>query len=59
MRIHRLNVHLSLLEERFVSTKVIRVRNKDKPWFNDDCRHAFDLKQVAPLRWARDSSSLG
>ena len=40
-----LNVHLSLLVERFVPTKVIRVRNKDKPWFNDDCRHAFDIKQ--------------
>ena len=32
-----LNVHLSLLAERFVPTKVIRVHNKDKPWFNDDC----------------------
>ena len=29
-----LKVHLSLLVERFVLTKVIRVRNKDKPWFN-------------------------
>ena len=34
--VQRLNVHLSLLVERFVLTKVIRVRNKDKPWFNDD-----------------------
>ena len=32
--VERLNVHLSLLVERFVSTKVIRVRNKDKPLFN-------------------------
>ena len=31
-------MHLSLLVERFVPTKVIRVRNNDKPWFNDDCR---------------------
>ena len=44
-------VHLSLLVERFVPTKVIRVRNKDKPWFNDDCRRAFYLKQEAHLRW--------
>ena len=29
-------MHLSLLVERFVPTKVIRVRNKDKPWCNDD-----------------------
>ena len=27
----RLNVHLSLLAERFVQTKVIRVSNKDRP----------------------------
>ena len=48
---------MSLLVERFVPTKVIRVRNKDKPWFNGDCRRAFDLKQEATLRcWATDSS---
>ena len=34
--VERLNVHLCLLVERFVPTKVIRVRNKDKPWSNDD-----------------------
>ena len=54
--VERLNVHLSLLVERFVSTKVIRVRNKDKPWFNDDCRLAFDIKQGAHLRWTHDRS---
>ena len=43
--VERLNVHLSLLVVSFFPTKVIRVRNKDKPWFNDDCRLAFDLKQ--------------
>ena len=36
-----LNEHLSLLVGRYVPTKVIRVRNKDKPWFDDQCRHAF------------------
>ena len=51
-----LNVHLSLLVEPFVPTKVIRVRNKDKPWFNDDCRLAFDIKQGAYLHWTRDRS---
>ena len=40
-----LNEHLSLLVGRYVPTKVIRVRNKDKPWFDDQCRHAFGLKQ--------------
>ena len=30
---------------------MIGVRNKDKPWFNNDCRLAFDIKQGAHLRW--------
>ena len=30
-----LNEHLSLLVGRYVPTKVIRVRNKHKPWFDD------------------------
>ena len=30
-----LNKHLSLLVKRYVSTKVISVRNKDKPWFDN------------------------
>ena len=30
-----LNEHLSLLVGRYVPTKVIRVSNKDKPWFDD------------------------
>ena len=32
------------------------MRNKDKPWFDDQCRHAFGLKQEAHLRWTRDRS---
>ena len=40
-----LNEHLFLLVGRYVPTKVIRVRNEDKPWFDDKCRRAFDLKQ--------------
>ena len=51
-----LNEHLSLLVGRYVPTKVIRVRNKDKSWFDDQCRHAFSLKQEAHLRWTRDRS---
>ena len=54
--VERLNVHLYLQGERFVPTKVIRVRNKDKHWFNDECRLAFDIKQGAHLRWTRDRS---
>ena len=45
-----LNEHLSLLVGRYVPTKVIHVRNKDKPWFDDQCRHAFGLKQEAHPR---------
>ena len=32
------------------------MRNKDKPWFDDQCRHAFGLKQEAHLRWTCDHS---
>ena len=42
-----LNEHLSLLVGRYVPTKVIRVRNKDKPWFDDQCRHAFETYSEA------------
>ena len=51
-----LNEHLSLLVIRYLPTKVIRVRNKDKPWFDDQCRHAFGPKQEAHLRWTSDRS---
>ena len=51
-----LNEHLSLLVGRYVPTKVIRVRNKDKPWFDDQCRNAVGLKQEAHLQWTRDRS---
>ena len=30
--------------------------NKDNPWLNDQCRHAFGLKQEAHLRWTHDRS---
>ena len=32
------------------------MRTKDKPWFDDQCRHAFGLKQEAHLRRTRDCS---
>ena len=55
-RVEVLNEHLSLLVRRYLPTKVIRVLNKDKPWFDDQFRHAFGLKQEAHLRWTRDRS---
>ena len=51
-----LNEHLSLLVGRYVPTKVNRVRNKDKLWFDDQCRHTFGLKLNAHIRWTRDRS---
>ena len=50
--VEALNEHSLLLVGRFVPTKVIRVCNKDKPWTDDQCRHAFGLKHEAHLRWA-------
>ena len=52
--VERLNVHFSLLVKRFVPIKVIRMRNNDTPWFNDDCRLAFDIKQAAHFRSTPD-----
>ena len=51
-----LNEHLLLLVGRFVPTKIIRVCNKDKPTFDDQCRHALGLNVEAHLRWTRDRS---
>ena len=54
-----LNEHLLLLVGHFVPTKVIRVGNKDKPWFDDQCRHAFGLTQEAHFRWTREELTYG
>ena len=32
------------------------MRNKDKPWFDDQRRYAFGFKQEAHLRWTHDRS---
>ena len=47
-----------LLVGRIVPTKIIRVCNKDKPWFDDQRRHTFSLKKEAHLRWTRDRSRI-
>ena len=51
-----LKKHQSLLVGRYVPTKVIRVHNKDKPWFDHQFTHAFGLKAEAHLRWTFDRS---
>ena len=32
------------------------MHNKDKPWFDDQCRHSFVLEQEAHIRWTCDHS---
>ena len=34
------------------------MRNKDKPWFDDQCRHALGLELLAHLRWTRGLSRI-
>ena len=51
-----LKEHLSLLVACYVPTKIIHVRNKDKPWFDDQCRRAFDVAQEAHLLCTRERS---
>ena len=47
-----LNEHLLLLVERFVPTKIIRAcRNKDKPWFDDQCRNRDVLMSAQSHKW--------
>ena len=50
--------HLLLLVGRYVPINVIRVLNKDKLWFDDQCRHAFGIEQEAHLGWIRDRSRI-
>ena len=38
-----------------VPSRVITVRSQDKPWFDDSCRRAYQLKQEAYNRWRRSS----
>ena len=41
---------------RFVPSKIIKFRSKDRPWFDNDCRIAFHRKQTAFHRWSRQRS---
>ena len=34
------------------------MHNKDKSWFDDQCRRAFDLKQEVHPLWTRDRSQI-
>ena len=48
-----MNKNLSMLVRRYIATKVRCVRNKDKPWLDDQYRNGFGLKQESHLRWTR------
>ena len=49
----RLNEDLMQLCERHIPKKTIKFREKDKPWFNIQCRRAFHEKQTAFSVWRR------
>ena len=42
--------------ECYVPTKIFHVHKKDKPWFDGQCRRAFELNQMAHLGWTSDHS---
>ena len=41
---------------RHVPTKLIKLRSRDRPWFNEECRVAFNRKQASFHRWTRQRS---
>ena len=43
---------------KFIPSRVIKVRSRDKPWFDESCRRAFDAKQTAYRAWCRVRSPL-
>lgn len=42
-----------IIEARVPKVK-IRVRSRDRPWFDDACRRAFEHKQECYFRWCRN-----
>ena len=49
----KLNDVVSHIITRFVPSKVIKFRSRDRPWFNAECRTAYHRKQTAFHRWSR------
>ena len=49
----KLNEVLVSIMERRIPSKILRHRLSDKPWFDDDCRRAYQAKQEAYRRWTR------
>ena len=46
---------LGILKHR-VPVKRLRIRANDKPWFDAECRRAYDQKQTSYRIWSRDRS---
>ena len=53
-----LNDHLVNIIERRVPTRILKFRIKDKAWFNDECRQAYNEKQSAYRLWSNNKSDL-
>ena len=53
-----LNDHLVNIIERRVPSRILRFRVKDKAWFNDECRRAYNEKQSAYRLWSNNRSDL-
>ena len=51
--VERMNELLLGILQCHVRTKTIKIRSKDKPWFDAECRVAYDEKQAACRRWQR------
>ena len=57
-KVGALNSVLINIINRRIPTKVIMSKFKDKVWFDDDCRRAYNDKQTAYKLWAQNRSTL-
>ena len=53
-----LNTKLLDILKRRVPVKRLRIRSNDKPWFDAECRRAYDQKQTSYRIWSRDRSAV-
>ena len=53
-----LNECLANIISRLTPSRMLNYRIKDKAWFNDDCRRAYQEKQEAYHLWRRNRSHL-
>ena len=51
------NIIVEILDKR-IPSRVVTFRNKDKAWFNNDCKRAYLEKQEAYNLWKRNRSDL-